>query len=161
MMTQGDMPDDLASLGDALERAARHDLRARSRRRVRLVVAAVAALSIVATGTAVATSLFSPRQVAEGMPAGAAIFGSTSPTCVLDADQVTYHCRLASPPAPEVTDFTGTKELLAIDGTIAGGCIGQDSAGMTWSCYLGHEAVTRDILVEDLLGQPQTAPGRG
>jgi hypothetical protein len=53
------------------------------------------------------------------------------------------------------------KELLTVDGTIAGGCIGQDVAGFRWDCYLGDAAVARDILVKDLLGQPMSGPGRG
>ena len=103
----------------------------------------------------------SPAPAATGMPAGAAIFGQTNPSCTLDADGSTYHCTLASSPAPEVTDFTGTKELVAIDGKIAGGCIGQDAAGMHWSCFIGQDAVRHDILVQELLGQPEPQPGRG
>jgi len=96
-----------------------------------------------------------------GLPAGAFIFGGTHPTCALDSDGVTYHCTLASAPAPEISDFQGSKQLIAIDQKIAGGCIGQDHAGMTWDCYIGEEAVRMEILTEDLLGQPELEPGRG
>ena len=122
---------------------------------------AVAALTLIGAGTAVATGVFSPRQVAAGLPAGAMIFGGTHPTCALDADGVTYHCTLASAPAPETPDFLGSKQLIAIDKKIAGGCIGRDSAGMNWDCYVGLEAVKQDILVQDLLGQPELTPSRG
>ena len=62
---------------------------------------------------------------------------------------------------PEISDFQGSKQLIAIDQKIAGGCIGQDHAGMTWDCYIGEEAVRMEILTEDLLGQPELEPGRG
>ena len=54
-----------------------------------------------------------------------------------------------------MSDFLGSKQLIAIDQKIAGGCIGMDHAGMTWDGYVGIEAVHRQILVEDLLGQPE------
>jgi hypothetical protein len=159
-MTAPSTPNELARLGDDLERAANRQL-SRRRRRLQLSVVGVIALLVIGAGTAVAGGLFTPKQVATGMPAGAAIFGQTNPSCTLDADGSTYHCALASAPAPEVTNFTGTKELVAIDGKIAGGCIGQDAAGMHWSCYIGQDAVRHDILVQDLLGQPEPQPGRG
>jgi hypothetical protein len=160
-MTVNDSSLDLARLGDELEAAAQRDLKSMRRRRAGRVGIGVVVLTLVAAGTAVATGLFSPKQVAEGLPAGTYIFGGTHPTCALDRDGVTYHCTLANPPAPESSDFTGSKELIAIDGKIAGGCIGQDRAGMTWDCYVGEEAVRMQILVEDLLGQPELEPGRG
>jgi hypothetical protein len=102
-----------------------------------------------------------PAQVAAGMPAGAAIFAQTAPTCGLDADGKTYRCTLATAPTPEVSDFLGSKEMLVIDGIVAGGCVGLDHAGMTWSCFIGQEAVDRNIIGKDLLGQPAPFPGRG
>ncbi len=78
-----------------------------------------------------------------------------------DGAGITYHCTLSRLPGPEIRDHRGSKELIAIDGRIAGGCIGQDEAGLTWDCFVGEEAVRRGILVEDLLGQPMLAPGRG
>ena len=105
--------------------------------------------------------MLSPRQIAAGLPAGAVIFGGTHPTCALDEDGVTFHCTLAKAPAPEISDFLGSKQLIAIDQKIAGGCIGMDHAGMTWDCYVGIEAVHRQILVEDLLGQPELEPSKG
>jgi hypothetical protein len=128
---------------------------------LRRVALAVAALTLIGAGTAIAAGVFSPRQVAAGMPAGAMIFGGTHPTCTLDADGITYHCTLATAPAPEISDFLGSKQLIAIDQKIAGGCIGQDSAGMTWDCYVGVDAVRKDILVQDLLGEQELEPGRG
>jgi hypothetical protein len=159
-MTTATQTPDLDRLGDALEHAARRDLQASRRRTVRLALAALAVCALAA-GTAAAAGVFSADDVAKGMPAGSAIFGGTEPSCTLDDDGVTYHCTLSSPPAPEIDDFLGTKELVTLDGRIAGGCIGRDDAGMTWDCYLGDEAVARQILVHDLLGQPSLAPSRG
>ena len=68
---------------------------------------------------------------------------------------------LRVPPAPEITDFTNTKEVLAIDGLAAGGCIGLDAAGMTWDCYIGQDAVDHEIISQDFLGEPVPGPGHG
>src|SRR3989304_1564990 len=51
-----------------------------SRRPVRRIALALTALAVVTAGTAAAAGLFSPKQVATGMPAGAAIFDQTDPT---------------------------------------------------------------------------------
>jgi hypothetical protein len=152
---------DLRLLGDALERAARRDLRPRRRTVVR-ALAIVAALGAISAGAAVAGGLFSEDQVARGMPTGSAIFGGTHPTCELRGDGMTYACTLASLPTQEIIgDHTGTKELVTIDRRIAGGCIGQDREGRRWNCYLGEEAVKRAILARDLLGQYAPFPGHG
>jgi hypothetical protein len=95
------------------------------------------------------------------MPAGAAIFAQTAPTCARDADGKTYRCTLTRAPAPEISDFLGTKEPLAIAGFVAGGCIGLDHAGMTWNCFIGQDAVDQGIISKELLGQPAPVPGRG
>jgi hypothetical protein len=152
---------DLIRLGDELQRAARRDLR-RPRRLAARWVAAVAAVCAIGAGAAVASGVFSADEVERGMPAGSAIFGGTSPTCELRDDGVTYACTLASLPTEElIGDHTGAKELVTIDGVIAGGCIGRDREGRHWDCYLGDEAVKRQILVHDLLGQKSFGPGRG
>jgi hypothetical protein len=152
---------DLNRLGDELQRAARRDPR-RPRRRVVQGLVAAAAVCAVAAGAAVAAGVFSADDVAQGMPAGSAIFGGTHPTCELRSDGVTYTCTLASLPTEErLDDHTGAKELVTIDGVIAGGCIGRDREGRRWDCYLGEEAVTRQILVHDLLGEKSFGPGRG
>lgn len=150
----------LQALGDALSRATEGDLRRARRRPIRRIAIAVAALAIVGTGTAVAAGLLTPKQVAAGMPAGAVIFSGTHPTCVPDTGASVFHCTLSSAPAPEVLDFTGTKEALVVDGRVAGGCIGQDRAGMTWDCYIGQDAVDHEIVSQDFLGEP-AGPGAG
>jgi len=102
-----------------------------------------------------------PQQVALGMPAGAAIFAHTDPTCALSADATTFRCTLSRAPAPEIANFVDTKEPLAIGGRVAGGCLGLDRSGMSWDCYIGQDAVDRAIIGRDLLGQPAPYPTRG
>src|SRR3954451_20332664 len=173
-----DQTPELAHLGDELQRATAANL-AQGRRRGRtlrtaLVVAAFAAL---ATGTAAVAGVFTPKQVAAGMPAGAAIFGQADPSCELDADGVTFHCTLARTPedtGPVVTvpalkaggagvpvSYLDSKETLAIAGVIAGGCIGRSDDGLRWDCYIGQAAVDREIVSQYFLGDPPVVPGRG
>jgi cytosine/adenosine deaminase-related metal-dependent hydrolase len=160
-MTDATTPNSLDELGDALSAAAERDLHRLARRPVRRIALVVAALAVVTAGTAAAAGLFTPKQVASGMPAGAAIFDQTDPTCATNPDGTSYRCTLAAAPEPEVTDFTGVKEVLAIDGVAAGGCIGLDVAGMTWDCYIGQDAVDHEIISQDFLGEPVLGPGHG
>ncbi len=150
---------DLEALGDELSRATARDLRRGARRPTGRVAIAVMGLLVFGAGTAAAAALLSPRQVAEGMPAGGVIFDQTHPSCTANRDG-SYACTLSSVPAPEVSDFTGTKEVLVVDGKAAGGCLGLDAAGMTWTCYVGQDAVDHEIISQDFLGQP-AGPGRG
>ena len=85
---------DLIRLGDELEAAAERSLTSARRRRIGRIGIGVVVLTVLAAGTAVATGMFSPRQIAAGLPAGAVIFGGTIPTCALDGT-VTFHCTLA------------------------------------------------------------------
>lgn len=150
----------LDDLGDALDAATDRDLRRGGRATPRRVALVLGALALLTAGTAAAAGVFSPKQVATGMPAGAAIFDQTDPTCVSNADG-SFRCTLSSAPAPEISDFRGTKEVLAIDGVAAGGCIGLDESGMTWDCYIGQDAVDHEIISQDFLGEPILGPGRG
>jgi hypothetical protein len=176
---------ELGRLGDDLERAAARNLAGRRRRlRAGRAAIAVVALTALATGGAFAAGLFTPKQVATGMPAGTYIFGNTHPTCALDADGTTYHCTLDVAPqsdesvatlppekaaavkaagggGPAAPDYLGWKEVVAVDGVAAGGCIGRSSDGLQWDCYMGENAVTQDIIGPDFLGQPVLGPGRG
>ena len=166
-MTHATNPSNLDDLGDALSAATERDLqRGRgpaARRPIRRIALAIAALAVVTAGTAAAAGLFTPKQVAQGMPAGTAIFDQTDPTCVANADGTSFRCTLAKAPGTEdgIADFTGTKEVLAIDGVVAGGCIGLDVVGMTWDCYVGQDAVDMEIISQDFLGEPVLGPGRG
>jgi hypothetical protein len=159
-MTTTSAPHGLATLGDDLERAADRTLRAASGRRLRRALLAVAVVTMLGAGTAVAAGVFTPKQVAAGMPEGAMIFGNTHPACTLDGDGRTYHCSLESPPSERI-DYRGSKQLLGIDHRIAGGCVGQDAAGLAWECYVGDDAVKYLILAKDLLGQPLLEPSKG
>jgi hypothetical protein len=159
-MTELNLPTKLDDLGDALSRATQRDARSAARRPIRRIAIAVTALAIVGTGSAAAAGLFTPKQVAAAMPAGAVIFDQTDPTCVYDAGGDLFHCTLATAPAPETANFSGTKQILVADHKVAGGCIGQDAAGLTWDCYIGQNAVDHEIVSQDFLGEP-AGPGRG
>ena len=100
-------------------------------------------------------------QVELGMPAGAAIFDQTDPTCLPNPDPISFRCTLSRPPAGEAATYLGAKEVLAIDGVAAGGCMGLDALGMTWDCFIGQAAVDREIISQDFLGQPVSGPGEG
>lgn len=100
-------------------------------------------------------------QVEDGMPAGAAIFDQTDPRCLPNPDGTSYRCTLARPPGGDFATYLDAKEVLAIDGVAAGGCIGLDAAGMNWHCFLGQSAVDHEIISQDFLGQPVLAPGQG
>ncbi len=164
-MTQLNDSNSLGDLGDALARATARDLQSARRRPIRRIAIAIAAVALIGTGTAAAAGLFTPKQVAAGMPAGAVIFDQTDPSCAYDASGGAYHCTLSSPPKTDsvgsgITDFDGTKEVLVVHGVVAGGCIGQDTAGMTWDCYIGQDAVDHEIVTQDFLGEP-AGPGAG
>lgn len=128
---------------------------------------ALAGLAVLGADTAAAAGLFSPGQVAEGVPAGTAVFGQTDPCRVLNPDDGSHCCTVSKPPADEVTDangnpaYLGTKEVVAIDGVVAGGCIGLDQAGMTCDGYIGQAAVAHEIISREFLGEPVLGPGRG
>jgi hypothetical protein len=117
-----------------------------------LLSVAIAATLFVGCGPA--------AQVEQGMPAGAAIFEQTDPTCLPNPDG-SFRCTLARAPAGEAGTFLGYKEVLAIDGVAAGGCIGLDATGMTWQCFIGQAAVDHEIISQDFLGQPVSGPGQG
>jgi hypothetical protein len=167
---------ELARLGDELQVAASADLAARRRVRTRRGAALLAVGAVLVSAGAVAATLFTPAQVAAGLPAGAVIFGGTQPTCALDSEGETYRCTLAAPPRPDdgvgvappakaptaagSPDYTDVKEPLVIDGVVAGGCIGTSPDGRAWDCYIGTDAVDHGILSDDFLGEP-AGPGRG
>jgi hypothetical protein len=152
-------PPTLEGLGDALAASTERDLRARRGRSIRRVAVAGVLVALIATGTVAAATLLSPKQVAAGMPAGAVIFDGTHPTCAADPAGRVFHCTLTHAPR-ESSDYTGTKEVLVVDGKAAGGCIGRDAAGMTWDCYVGQDAVDQEIITQDFLGEP-AGPGVG
>jgi hypothetical protein len=176
-MTLDPRPD-LARLGDDLEHATSVNLRKARRTRTLKAAAGLAVIALLLTATAAAAGLFTPKQVAASMPASAVIFGSSHPACVIDADGSTYHCTLdtapvsdelsMSPPPGKAAagaagprDYTDDKEPIAIDGVVAGGCVGRSADGLAWDCYIGQDAVDQLIITKDFLGEPMTGPGRG
>jgi len=160
---------DLTRIGDDLEQAVAAQIagsivvrRRRKRSRTTIAAFATAGVLVVGGGAAAAVSLLSPDTVERGMPGSSVIFIDTDPTCTKKSD-VEFDCTLAKAPSKEILeDYKGAKETFNDeDETIAGGCIGQDSAGLRWTCYAGEKAVEMDIIGKDLLGQHTNGPAAG
>jgi len=116
------LPDRLAQLGEALERAARADLASRSRvrrlRHPRRVLAGVALTAIVLPAAAIAaTQLISPGQVAASLPQGTKALIGTDPTCTVVTPNVEYHCVLANAPDPGPPPQLGRGTVTAAGGS--------------------------------------------
>jgi hypothetical protein len=153
----------LARLGDDLERACAADLaRAHPRRTRRVVLAGIAAAAVLGAGAGLAAVQLTADDVAHSLPAGTAALIGTDPTCTAIKDGVEYHCVLAKPPYPEVSDWKGTVES-TVDATkhVNGGCRSLQSDGLVWECYIGQAAVDQQIISQGFLGQYAPAPGHG
>ena len=155
----------LTALGDELERACAADLAPKPRRlRVtrRVLLASAAAAVALGGAAAIAADQLSTDDVASSLPAGTAALIGTNPTCTAVKAGVEYHCVLAKPPAPEVSDWKGTVEP-TVDATkhVNGGCRSLTSDGLEWQCYLGQAAVDQQIVSAGFLGQYAPEPGRG
>ena len=160
-----ELTPELAGLGDALERAAEADLtRAprRGARRRRLAVAVAAVVVMVPSLAFAADRLGSNDEVAASMPAGTLALAGTEPTCTVVEQDVEFHCVLARPPAPEVSNWKGTVEP-TVDSTkhVNGGCRSLASDGREWECYVGDAAVEQQIIGAGLLGEYAPSPGVG
>ncbi|KQV73742.1 hypothetical protein ASC61_01220 [Aeromicrobium sp. Root344] len=161
---------DLTRIGDDLEQAVTAQIagsivvRRRRKQRSRTTIAAfaTAGVIVVGAGAAAAVTLLSPDTVERGMPGSSVIFIDTDPTCTKTSD-VEFDCTLAKAPSKEILpDYKGAKETFNdADDNIAGGCIGQDSAGLHWTCYAGEKAVEMDIIGPDLLGEHTNGPAAG
>ncbi len=153
----------LTGLGDELERACAADLTRRPRRRTRRMVLVAAAVAVIlGAAAAIAADQLSTSDVANSLPAGTAALIGTDPTCTVVKQDIEYHCTLARPPAPEVSDWKSTVEP-TVDATkhVNGGCRSVSSDGREWECYLGRAAVDQKIVSEGFLGQYAPAPGHG
>ncbi len=75
---------------------------------------------------------------------------------------VEYHCVLARPPAPEISDWKGAVES-TVDASkhVNGGCRSLNSEGTEWRCYIGEEAVRQQIIGPGFLGDYAPSPGVG
>ena len=179
MTTDTHIPDRLAQLGEALDRAARADLarqygrherRVRRPRRLprtrRLVVAIAATAVLVPAAAVAATQLLSTGQVAASLPQGTLALMGTDPTCTTVTANVEYHCVLAQAPTenggPAAGDWNATVEP-TVDASkhVNGGCRSQNGAGTEWECYIGQAAVTQKIIGAKFLGQYSPTPGVG
>jgi hypothetical protein len=153
---------DLVQLGDDLEHAIAAEIQISTItrlpvwRRSRLAAAATIAggVLLAAAGSAAAVALLSGNDVASAMPGSAAVFVGTNPTCTT-SDHVTFQCTLQNAPMNDtLLSYVGSMETFQdASGDIAGGCIGQDVAGLVWTCYAGQAAVQHGIMSAALLGQ--------
>ena len=168
-MTHDPNQPSLQDVGDALAAATDRDLHRGRRRPVRRIALALAGLADRRCRNRRRGRPVQPEAGRRGH-AGRAPRSSARPTRPAsstpdDGELSAARCRSA--PANEVTDangnpaYLGTKEVVAIDGVVAGGCIGLDQAGMTWDCYVGQAAVDHEIISQDFLGEPVLGPGHG
>lgn len=156
---------ELVELGERLERAiAGYDKKPEARTRVpRKLVAFAAVILVAVPGIALgASALISEDEVAAGLPAGTKALAGTNPKCTAVRPGIEYHCVLARPPAPEISDWRGTVEH-TVDATkhVNGGCRSLRSDGLEWQCYLGQAAVDEKIIGPDFLGEYAPSPGVG
>jgi hypothetical protein len=156
------MNETLERLGNELEAAVRDQLAPRRRMRKRLAIAAVALAVAVPSVALAAVHFISTDEVAKSLPAGTLSLAGTEPTCTTVTDGVEYHCTLARPPAPEVSDWKGTVEP-SVDASkhVNGGCRSLARDGREWECYIGQAAVDQEIIGQGLLGEFAPAPGVG
>ncbi|MDW5326463.1 hypothetical protein [Plantactinospora sp. KLBMP9567] len=183
-----DLHPDLVRLGNELEHAVGREIAAngRGQRSRRLFGSRAAFLATVTAGVLAvgggaafaAVALLTPETVSRGMPGAAEIFQGTDPTCTTE-DNVVFTCTLdrapndplpdlsripeaKRPKGPMVRDFTDRKEAFTDEqGNVAGGCVGEDAAGLRWTCYAGQRAVDEGILSEGVLGEHRPTPVRG
>jgi hypothetical protein len=172
MTTGSQLPDRLERLGHSLREAAAADLgrsaqaarrtRTRTRRRgAGLLAAAVVAVPGVALA---ANALISTDQVARSIPNGTLSLLDTHPRCTVVRENVEFDCVLDVAPSGEIGAgrWQGTVEP-TVDDTkhTNGGCRSLNAAGTHWRCYVGQEAVRRQIIGPALLGVPSSGPGVG
>lgn len=164
------MNTELDILGDAIQAATARELAgsaAGTRRSLRAlaVLALVTALAVPAAGYAAGVwqpGHATPKQEQHSLPRGEALFAGTNPKCeATGADR--YHCLLATAPTAEyAASWLGAKEA-SVDahGRINGGCVGKNSAGTEWDCYIGQAAVDHGIIDESVLGSQRDNPAHG
>jgi hypothetical protein len=166
--------NELQALGDSLQHAWRVDFRKRVRRRPRRRLAIIVALAILllAVGAAIASGLLkSAAEEEQGLLGGHLLFKGTHPTCT-ELSSNSFVCSLRSPPT-EMTfygpngkldryAYLGVKRATVDSGhRVDGGCVATTADGRTWHCYLGEEAVRRDIVSADFLGAYLPEPPTG
>jgi hypothetical protein len=170
------MHPDLVRLGNELECAigqqltAADGVRQRGWLRSRVTVAFAVTGGIVAVGgaAAAAVSVLSAETVAHRLPGSADIFEGTDPSCTT-TDNVVFDCALPQSPlggktvAAGLDDYFDGYKVPFVDDTdhVAGGCIGQDGAGLHWICYAGQRAIDEDIIGPLVLGEPLDGPSGG
>jgi hypothetical protein len=166
--------NELRILGDCLQEAWRADHLERARRKPRRKLALVIAVGIlfVAGGAAIASSVLkSSAEEAQGLLGGHLLFRGTHPTCeqltatsfVCTLESVPTEMTFYGPDGGELHDvYLGFKTATVnTQHRVDGGCVATTADGRTWRCYLGQEAVTRDIIGASYLGAYQPEPPTG
>ena len=158
-----EMTPRLAELGDALERAARRDLRPLRRRRRRVALAAALALVAVPGGAVATIELISEDEVAASLPAGSLWLQGTEPRCTVVVQDVEYRCTLTHPPSDDIGGSWMGAAMPTVDATkhVNGGCRALNAAGTEWRCWIGEAAVENKIIGRGFLGEYAPAPGVG
>jgi hypothetical protein len=126
------------------------------------VLAGAALAAFLIPGGALAASVLTADDVARSMPAGTRFLVGTTPTCKEVKAGVEYHCTIAGDFKPEEPDLKGTVEP-TVDATkhVNGGCRSLRADGREWECYIGQEAVRRQIIGKDFLGEYAPSPAVG
>ena len=157
----------LDDLGSALEAAAKADL-GRTERRYgrRKAVAVLAAAAIVVPGAALAaTALVTDEDVARSIPSGTLVLMGTNPVCTTVRANVEFDCVLSRAPRQgdiQAGAWKGTVEpTVDRNKRVNGGCRSLDAEGIHWRCYVGEEAVRRQIIGPGFLGEFAPQPGVG
>jgi hypothetical protein len=146
------------------------DSRRRLSTRARIALALVA-LALALPTAAIATGVLdTSEEVADGLPNGAALLVGTDPHCAPLREGVEYECVLSTPPQEmsvrdgyeraigewlgEPGEWMGVVEVTVdTDHNVNGGCRSRNADGTLWRCYLGEEAVRRQIIGPRLLGE--------
>ena len=159
-MTTNESSRDL-SPDSARARAAAGSSACRRLRRRGRIASGSASPTVLAAGTAIATGVFAPRQVAAAFRrAHSSSAGRTRPARST-RDGVTYHCTLASAPAPEISGLPGLEAADRDRPRRSPAAASPEPAGMTWDCYVGRRrGRSVEILTEDA-GPAGLEPGRG
>jgi hypothetical protein len=164
------MNTELGMLGDAIQAATARDLAASAagaRRSLRPLAVLVLVAALVVPAAGYAAGVWQPgratsKEEQSSLPRGEALFAGTHPQCqTTGADS--YHCLLATAPTAEyAATWLGAKEAsVDAQGRINGGCVGVNSAGTEWECYLGQAAVQHGVIDAGVLGSQRDNAAHG
>jgi hypothetical protein len=164
-----EVAEQLELVGDALQRAWRHDHVTHRQQPItrfgRRRVAIAATLAVLALGGGVALAanfLKTPAAEETGMTEGYRLFVGSHPNCT-SVSATSFHCTLATPPSGEtfynqdgsqaLDVFLGMKaETVDADRHVDGACVSVSTDGRSWDCFLGDAAVSQGLIDRGYLG---------